>query len=338
MRRGGGCGPGHPLWRDTSGPGRGLSPHRAGPGSNRRAAHRTSDLVLKRWFKIAGVDSGPPGAAGCKLVLRFWEGGTGSACLSAAHERGRRGRTEELELKYLHRCVVLYQVHFSEVYRILLVSVPAVVFMTLILQKYGSPLNDFKEDLRRSLSEGPEKSSENTTPSKAGTCAVKRECPEDFFSFFVQSGAATVLAPKICLDNDLVLGTVMNNAGIGINLVIANSTTGGVIKTGNFDMYSGEVKPLIEFLESIETGSLVLMASYDEPSSKLTIEARNLIAALGSSYIKSVGFRDNWVFVGGKDVSVLSNFEKYLKNDSTKNKYEDWPELIEIYGCIAKDL
>ncbi|XP_078112454.1 protein FAM3C isoform X4 [Sander vitreus] len=135
-----------------------------------------------------------------------------------------------------------------------------------------------------------------------------------------------------------VLGTVLNNAGLGINIVIINGKTGDVVKTAHFDMYSGDVKPLVEFLKSIETGAVVLMASYDEPSSKLDEEARKLIAELGSQSVKSLGFRDNWVFVGGKGVSVHSNFEKYLKNNNAKNKYENWPELIEIQGCIPKYL
>ncbi|XP_078112453.1 protein FAM3C isoform X3 [Sander vitreus] len=195
----------------------------------------------------------------------------------------------------------------------MLVLVSAVVLLTLLLQKYNIPF-------------------------KAGACNMARDCPEDHFSFFVRSGAANVVAPKICLQHKLVLGTVLNNAGLGINIVIINGKTGDVVKTAHFDMYSGDVKPLVEFLKSIETGAVVLMASYDEPSSKLDEEARKLIAELGSQSVKSLGFRDNWVFVGGKGVSVHSNFEKYLKNNNAKNKYENWPELIEIQGCIPKYL
>uniref|UniRef100_A0A4W6BKV2 ILEI/PANDER domain-containing protein n=1 Tax=Lates calcarifer TaxID=8187 RepID=A0A4W6BKV2_LATCA len=168
--------------------------------------------------------------------------------------------------------------------------------------------------------------------------ADSKNCPGDHFSFLIRSGAANVVPPKICIQNNLVLGGVINNAGYGINVVILNGKTGEVIKTGHFDMYSGKVKPLIELLKSIEKGSIVLMASYDEPSSKLTEDARKLIAELGSSVVQSLGFRDNWVFVGGKGATVKSNFEKYLKNDNMKNKYENWPELIELTGCIPKYL
>uniref|UniRef100_A0A3B4AUG2 ILEI/PANDER domain-containing protein n=1 Tax=Periophthalmus magnuspinnatus TaxID=409849 RepID=A0A3B4AUG2_9GOBI len=111
------------------------------------------------------------------------------------------------------------------------------------------------------------------------------------------------------------------NAGVGINAVIING------------LY---VNPLIELLKTTETGSIVLMASYDEASSKLNDEARELILNLGSSFVKSLGFRDNWIFVGGKGAEVNKTFEKHMKHDPQNNKYEFWPELIDLTGCIPK--
>ncbi|XP_051236853.1 protein FAM3C isoform X2 [Dicentrarchus labrax] len=214
------------------------------------------------------------------------------------------------------------------------VFVPLVLFVMLILQYYGNPFEDWRQVLPADML-----SQSSMVPPKqsAGPC-VHRTCPEDNFSFSIQSGAANVVGPKICVQKKLVLGTMLNNAGYGINIVIINGKTGEVIKTDHFDMYSGDVKPLIELLKSIETGSVVLMASYDDPSSKLDEEARKLIAELGSSSVKSLGFRDNWIFVGGKGAGVKSNFEKYMKNDNSKNKYENWPEIIQLEGCIPKYL
>ncbi|KAM4619009.1 protein FAM3C-like isoform 2-T3 [Polymixia lowei] len=167
-----------------------------------------------------------------------------------------------------------------------------------------------------------------------GPCSVQKNCPEGQFSFAILSGAANVLAPKICLENKLILGTMKNNAGTGINIVVINGKTGQLIKTGHFDMYGGEAEPLIEFLRSIEQGSVMLMATYDEPATKLNDDARKLIGELGSSAIKSVGYRDNWVFVGGKGVGEKSTFEKHRKNEGEKNKYDGWPEMLEMEGCI----
>lgn len=45
-------------------------------------------------------------------------------------------------------------------------------------------------------------------------------------------------------------------------------------------------------------------------SDRLDNEAKKLIAELGSKYINSLGFRDNWLFVGAKGASKKDLFEK----------------------------
>ncbi|XP_045894196.1 protein FAM3C-like [Micropterus dolomieu] len=225
------------------------------------------------------------------------------------------------------------------VLQVVMVMVPVVVLITFVLQNYGIfAATAYTFDWRRALSEGAAPQTPKTPPKQSGSCVINKECPEDHFSFFIQSGAANVVAPKICIQNKLVLGSVLNNAGYGINIVIINGKTGEVTKIASFEMYSGDVKPLIELLKSITDGSVVLMASYDEPSTKLNEDARKLISELGSSAVKSLGFRDNWVFVGGKGAAVQSSFEKLIKNDNAKNKYQNWPEIIDLQGCIPKYL
>ena len=44
--------------------------------------------------------------------------------------------------------------------------------------------------------------------------------------------------------------------------------------------------------------------------SRLNEEARKLIAELGSTSITNLGFRDNWVFCGGKGIKTKSPFEQ----------------------------
>lgn len=43
---------------------------------------------------------------------------------------------------------------------------------------------------------------------------------------------------------------------------------------------------------------------------RLNEEARKLIADLGSTSITNLGFRDNWVFCGGKGIKTKSPFEQ----------------------------
>ncbi|XP_034095756.1 protein FAM3C-like isoform X2 [Gymnodraco acuticeps] len=177
---------------------------------------------------------------------------------------------------------------------------------------------------------------------KKGTPEVRpcpqRSCPQDQFSFLLQSGAANVVAPKICFQNKLILGMVLNNAGNGINVVIINGRTGDTLKTDFFNMYSGDVKPLVALLQGVEVGSVVLMASYDEPATKLSDDARQLISELGSVSVKSLGYRDAWVFVGGKGASKDGTMEKHSKSNKETNTYDEWPELVEVEGCIPKYL
>lgn len=202
------------------------------------------------------------------------------------------------------------------------------LIVTVALKLLSDPIKDFTKN----VSSRDSKSSQEAE----GPCIRHKGCPDNHIGFLIQSGAANVVPPKICVGKDLILGTVMNNAGSGINVVVVNGKTGEVLKTDHFNMYSGKAEPLIEFLKKIETGSVVLMAIYDEGSTNLNDEARSLISDMGSSMIQSLGYRDNWVFAGGKGMTGKSAFEKYMKNDESTNKYQNWPEMVEIDGCIPK--
>ncbi|KAG7266617.1 hypothetical protein CRUP_031564 [Coryphaenoides rupestris] len=65
------------------------------------------------------------------------------------------------------------------------------------------------------------KKSSYNIPLDVGPCSVKN-CPAGMFSFSIFSGAANIVYPKICVENKLILGTIKNNAGSGINTYIKN--------------------------------------------------------------------------------------------------------------------
>uniref|UniRef100_A0A671TLA6 Protein FAM3C-like n=2 Tax=Sparus aurata TaxID=8175 RepID=A0A671TLA6_SPAAU len=220
--------------------------------------------------------------------------------------------------------------------KILMVLVPAVVVYKLILQQYNYT---FISEMRRALyvDVDVDKSSQTTKKlpkDKDGGCYMDTHCPDYHFSFYMRSGAENVMGPKICIQNKMVLGMMLDNVGHGLNIVIMNGKAGNITETGHFNMYNNEVEPLIKFLKSIEDGSVVLIASWDEPSSNLNDEAKMLIADLGSFAVSSLGYRDNWLFVGGKR-ATMRNFEKHLKNDNNLNK-NGWPQEVELKGCIPK--
>uniref|UniRef100_A0A7N8XAD7 FAM3 metabolism regulating signaling molecule C n=1 Tax=Mastacembelus armatus TaxID=205130 RepID=A0A7N8XAD7_9TELE len=164
-------------------------------------------------------------------------------------------------------------------------------------------------------------------------CGLSKACPQGHLAFKMTSGAASVVGPKICLEDKLVMSAVKNNVGRGINIGLVNGKTGELIKTDSFDMY---VVPFIKFLKEIEDGTVVMMASFDDPATKLNDEARKLISDLGSSAINNLGFRDNWIFVGGKGIKTKSPFEQHIKNNADTNKFDGWPEVLEMEGCIPQ--
>ncbi|XP_075967838.1 protein FAM3C [Anarhichas minor] len=167
-------------------------------------------------------------------------------------------------------------------------------------------------------------------------CGLSKSCPLGHFAFRMASGAASVVGPRICLEDKLIMSAVKNNVGRGVNIALVNGRTGEVIKTDFFDMWGGDVAPFIQFLKVIEEGTVVMMASFDDPSTKLNDEAKKLIADLGSTAISNLGFRDNWVFVGGKGIKTKSPFELHIKNNADTNKFEGWPDVLEMEGCVPQ--
>ncbi|KAK6319467.1 hypothetical protein J4Q44_G00106780 [Coregonus suidteri] len=167
-------------------------------------------------------------------------------------------------------------------------------------------------------------------------CSLSKNCPIDHFAFQIRSGAATVVGPKICFDGNIVMSGVMNNVGPGLNLVLVNGENGKIETFDFFNMYSGETADILAFLKTIKPGMIVLVASFDDAATKMNDEIRDIFVGLGSSSIKDVKFRDNWVFAGGAGTEQKSPFEKLAANDQNANIYGNWPEMVEIAGCFPK--
>ncbi|XP_056380467.1 protein FAM3D [Hyla sarda] len=179
----------------------------------------------------------------------------------------------------------------------------------------------------------------DTIPEKKHRkCGNDKECPQNYFAFKVISGAANVVGPSICLEDKILMSNVRNNIGRGLNIALVNASTTRLIKTGHFDMYSGDVKDVQKFLAGMKEGTLIFIASFDDPATKLDDKTRDLFTSYGSSYAKKLGFRDSWTFVGGKGLKNKSPFEQHIKNDKENNKYDGWPEVLEISGCIPKKM
>ncbi|XP_059347477.1 LOW QUALITY PROTEIN: protein FAM3A [Ammospiza nelsoni] len=167
-------------------------------------------------------------------------------------------------------------------------------------------------------------------------CGLPRPCPPRHFAFRLLSGAANVVGPRICLEGRELMSSVKNNVGRGLNIALVNGVSGELIAAQAFDMWAGDVEELLRFLRPLHEGTLVLVASYDDPATKLTDESRRLFGELGSAVAKDLGFRDSWVFLGAKGVQDRSPFEQHVRNSRGSNKYEGWPEALELGGCVPQ--
>ncbi|XP_015233361.1 protein FAM3A isoform X1 [Cyprinodon tularosa] len=169
-------------------------------------------------------------------------------------------------------------------------------------------------------------------------CGLSAPCPPKHLAFRLVSGAANVIGPKICLEDKMLMSSVKNNVGRGLNIALVNGVTGELLETKTFDMWAGDVSSLLKFLRPLHEGTLVFVASFDDAATKMNEESRRLFEELGSTAVKELAFRDSWVFVGAKGIENKSPFEqKYslrMKNSKSSNKYEGWPESLEMDGCI----
>ena len=108
----------------------------------------------------------------------------------------------------------------------------------------------------------------STPPQPRHKCANKRDCPADHFAFRIISGAANVVGPSICFEDRILMSTVKNNIGRGLNIALVNGKSGQLLKVGSFDMYSGDVTQLETFLQEIKDGTIMLVATYDDAATK----------------------------------------------------------------------
>lgn len=210
----------------------------------------------------------------------------------------------------------------------LLVLVPSALVLGLILQRASSEYQVSSHELLMA-------SLQRSSKQSAGLCIMEKKCPEHSFGFYIQSGAGPSVDPKICIQNKLVLGSVLKNTGHGVNLVVLDSRTGNVTEVGHFT-HKEDLEPLTKVLQSLERGLVVLIASYESLANRINDEIKQLISGMGSSFIMALQTRDNWVFVGGKGATAEHTFEKREKHDSKVNVYGDYPELTELEGCIPK--
>ncbi|MBI4418525.1 MAG: hypothetical protein HY563_07090, partial [Ignavibacteriales bacterium] len=97
----------------------------------------------------------------------------------------------------------------------------------------------------------------------------------------------------------------------GYNVACLDAATASVEQFGAFRSYSDSpdtmlVEPLIQFLQNIQTGSIVLIALRDEGAVNKTERMNQAIESVGSAMIRSLGFRSSWAIIGKKGAPIGS--------------------------------
>ncbi|KAK5872552.1 hypothetical protein PBY51_013238 [Eleginops maclovinus] len=217
-------------------------------------------------------------------------------------------------------------------------SIAAVIVVVLITWGFSINSVDVKEKTRTIFRSNKVKPIFTTATAPKPKCGLSRVCPPDLFAFNIVSGAANVVGPKICFDGKIIMSHAKNNVGSGLNVVIINGNNGDVETFGYLNMQFGDAADILAYLKDIKPGMIVLVASFDDVTAKMTDETREVFVGMGSTLITSVKYRDNWVFAGraGKDNKSL--FEKRAVNDEKINVYGEWPEIVEVAGCYPKNL
>ncbi|XP_058856282.1 protein FAM3D-like isoform X2 [Acipenser ruthenus] len=148
-------------------------------------------------------------------------------------------------------------------------------------------------------------------------CGLSKACPQGHFVFKIQTGSANIIGPTICFEDKVLLRSTLNNVAVGLNIALVD-----------------DINNALKFLQDIDERTLVLVASFDNMGTVMNDELKQLFTKLGSSYVNSIGYRDNWIFIGSKGINGKSQFEEYMKNVKETNLYEDWPKTLLLNGCI----
>ncbi|NXB09102.1 FAM3B protein, partial [Cnemophilus loriae] len=169
---------------------------------------------------------------------------------------------------------------------------------------------------------------------KRQKCDHWSPCPPGNFAYRILSGGGQQRKAKICFEDEHALCCEERCLGLVQNVMCVPRITSCVTDSAD---HSAE---MMDFIRNAQEGTLFLMATYDDGSTRLKNDAKKLIEELGSKEIKNIKFRSNWVFIAAKGFKLPDNIQKEKINHSeqNKNRYKGWPAEIQIEGCIPRNL
>uniref|UniRef100_H0Z4B5 FAM3 metabolism regulating signaling molecule B n=1 Tax=Taeniopygia guttata TaxID=59729 RepID=H0Z4B5_TAEGU len=146
---------------------------------------------------------------------------------------------------------------------------------------------------------------------KRQKCDLWSPCPPENFAYRILSGGGKQRRPTICFEDEELINAGNHVAGSGINIAIVNYKTGKFMSTNFFEMWAGDhSREMMDFIRKAPEGTLLLMATHDDGSTRLNEDTKKLVEELGSKEIKNIKFRSSWVFIAAKGFKLPDNIQK----------------------------
>ncbi|NXU76741.1 FAM3B protein, partial [Oreotrochilus melanogaster] len=167
---------------------------------------------------------------------------------------------------------------------------------------------------------------------KRQKCDHWSPCSPGNYAYRILSGGGKAKLARICFEDEMLISEEKGNVGRGINIAIVNCNC--VICSTD---HSGE---MLTFIKNAPEGSLLLMVTHDDGSTRLKNDTKKLVEELGSKEIQNIKFRSSWAFIAAKGFKLPDDIQKEKINhsDKKKNRYRGWPAEIQIEGCIPRNL
>ncbi|XP_014793461.1 PREDICTED: protein FAM3B [Calidris pugnax] len=205
-------------------------------------------------------------------------------------------------------------------------------FFAAVVPKGAVTVPNFQQIVKKPVLKAP--------VPKRQKCDHWSPCSPGDYAYRILSGGGTEKLAKICFEDDLLISEEKGNVGRGINIAIVNYKTGKLTSAKYFDMWQGDHSgELMNFIKNAPEGSLLLMVTHDDGSTRLKDDAKKLVEELGSKQIRNMKFRSSWAFIAAKGFKLPDDIQKEKINHAGKNnRYRGWPAEIQIEGCIPRNL
>ncbi|MBZ3880295.1 Protein FAM3A [Sciurus carolinensis] len=112
--------------------------------------------------------------------------------------------------------------------------------------------------------------------SESSVTAEQGPASTSVAAFCMVSGAVNIIEPKMCLEDRMLMSSVKDNVGPGLNVALVNGVSCDLIEACASDMWARDVNDLLNFIWPLHEGTLVFVASCNNPVTKMNEEARNV--------------------------------------------------------------